>query len=185
MADLPDDLALERDRWRRIERMRPERIVFPRPGQESVWDYPRPPRVEAVEESLRVELGERVLAETRSGLRVLETASPPVYYFPPGDVSRDLLEPGPARTFCEWKGVASYWSARVGKRRVPDVAFCYAAPEDGFEAIRDHLAFFASRVDACFVGSERARPQPGGYYAGWLTSAIVGPFKGEPGTERW
>ena len=159
--------------------------VDPGPGQESVWDYPRPPRVETVPERLRVILDGAMLADTSRGLRVLETAGAPVYYFPPDDVRMDLLEPSPHRTSCEWKGRAVYLTFVGPTRRIGDVAWSYPDPSPGYEAIRGYLAFYAGRVDEAWVGDERATPQPGGFYGGWVTSRIVGPIKGEPGSFGW
>jgi uncharacterized protein (DUF427 family) len=168
--------------------------VEPGPGQESVWDYPRPPRVEASRRRVRVELGGRVIAESDRALRVCETASPPVYYVPREDVLPGVLEDSDTTTFCEWKGRARYFSARLdgldgldgpGGRLVPDVAWGYPRPEPGFEALRDHVAFYPGRVDACWLGEERVAPQAGPFYGGWVTAEIVGPYKGEPGTEGW
>jgi uncharacterized protein (DUF427 family) len=163
---------------------RPRRIE-PGPGQESVWDYPRPPRVEPVTEGLRVVMDGQVLAETASGLRVLETAGAPVYYFPPTDVDLGRLVSVERTSLCEWKGVASYHAYASGGRRIEDVAWCYEQPRAGFEAIAGYLAFYAGRVDEAWVGDERATPQPGGFYGGWVTSRIVGPMKGEPGSFGW
>jgi uncharacterized protein (DUF427 family) len=159
--------------------------VVPGPGQESVWDYPRPPRVERVAERLRVIVDGLVLADTTRGLRVLETAGAPVYYFPPDDVRMDHLEPSPNRTYCEWKGRAVYHRFVGASRRIEDIAWSYPDPTPGYEAIRGHLAFYAGRVDEAWVGDERATPQPGGFYGGWVTSRIVGPIKGEPGSFGW
>lgn len=159
--------------------------VIPGPGQESVWDYPRPPRVEAVGERLRVVVDGEVLADTTRGLRVLETAGAPVYYFPPDDVRMDRLAPSPHGSFCEWKGSAGYHHYVGATRRIQDVAWSYPAPTRGYEAIRGYLAFYAGRVDEAWVGDERAAPQPGGFYGGWVTSRIVGPIKGEPGSFGW
>ncbi len=180
-----DPREAERRHWRSVRRGRPREVVAPGPGQESVWDYPRPPRVEPATRPVRVELGGVVLAASPRALRVLETASPPVYYVPAEDVRREHLEPSSHQSFCEWKGVARYWSARVGDRFVPEVAWSYPTPDPGFEALRDCIAFYPGRVDACFLGDERVTPQAGSFYGGWVTSAIVGPFKGEPGTEGW
>lgn len=163
--------------------MIPERIAAG-PGQESVWDYPRPPRVEAVPERLRVVVDGEVLAETSRGLRVLETAGAPVYYFPPDDVRIDRLASSGRSTVCEWKGVATY-RTYVGDRRIDDVAWSYERPQPGFEAILGYVAFYAGKVDEAWVGEERATPQPGGFYGGWVTSRIVGPIKGEPGSFGW
>ena len=164
---------------------RPVEIQVPGPGQESVWDYPRPPRVEPVARRIRVEFGGIVLAETDAAFRVLETASPPVYYLPPADVRTEYLEPSPRSTICEWKGLANYRSVRVGERFAEDAAWSYPQPNPGYEAIRDYLAFYAGKMDACTVGGVRVTPQPGRFYGGWVTPDIVGPFKGEPGTEMW
>jgi uncharacterized protein (DUF427 family) len=159
--------------------------VEPGPGQESVWDYPRPPRVEAVPERIRVVVGGEVLAQTNRGLRVLETAGAPVYYIPREDVRFEHLEASPRRSVCEWKGLASYVTYAHGERRIEDIAWRYEAPLPGYEAIAGHLAFYAGRVDEAWVGDERAKPQPGGFYGGWITSRVVGPFKGEPGSFGW
>jgi len=159
--------------------------VVPGPGQESVWDYPRPPRVEAVPERIRVVVDGLTIADSTSALRVLETAGPPVYYLPPSDVRTDLLRPSPHETFCEWKGNASYHTLDLPGRTIHNVAWSYREPLPGYEAIRDHVAFYACLVDEAWVGDERATPQPGRFYGGWVTSRIVGPFKGEPGTTGW
>ncbi len=155
------------------------------PGQESVWDYPRPPRVEGVPERLRVIIDGEVIADTVQGLRVLETAGAPVYYFPPEDVRSERLMAGPHRSFCEWKGEAAYVTFVGTDRRVEDVAWSYPVPTPGYEAIAGYLAFFAGRVDEAWVGDERATPQAGGFYGGWVTSRIVGPIKGGPGSLGW
>ncbi|MEO8626250.1 MAG: DUF427 domain-containing protein [Candidatus Limnocylindrales bacterium] len=163
----------------------PSERVAPGPGQESVWDYPRPPRVEPVPERIRVVVDGLTIADSTRALRVLETAGPPVYYLPPDDVRLDLLERSAHATQCEWKGAAAYYTLRLGGRRTANVAWCYPKPLPGFESIRDHLAFYAGLVDEAWVGDERATPQPGRFYGGWVTSRIVGPFKGEPGSFGW
>jgi uncharacterized protein (DUF427 family) len=163
--------------------MQPVRIE-PGPGQESVWDYPRPPRVEPVPERLRVIVDGEVVAETDRGVRVVETAGAPVYYIPPEDIRLERLAPSGRSTVCEWKGVATYRSY-AGARTIADVAWSYDDPNPGYEAIRGYLAFYAGRVDEAWVGDERATPQPGGFYGGWVTSRIVGPIKGEPGSFGW
>ena len=159
--------------------------IVPGPGQESVWDYPRPPRIEAVEKRIQVFLGGRSLADTTRALRVLETAGAPVYYIPLEDTDQDRLRAGDRTSLCEWKGGASYIDFDDGQRRVPSVAWTYRNPNRGYAAIRNHLAFCASKVDEARVGDELARPQPGGFYGGWVTDSIVGPIKGEPGSEGW
>jgi uncharacterized protein (DUF427 family) len=175
----------EQDKWRKVARSRPADIIAPGPGRESVWGYPSPPRVEPVTPTVRVELEGRAIADTTRALRVCETASPPCYYIPPADILMEHLEPSARTSFCEWKGVASYWSVRVGGRYAKDAAWCYPDPDEGFDAIRDYIAFYPKRMDACWVGSERVTPQPGFYYGGWVTTDLVGPFKGVPGSEGW
>jgi uncharacterized protein (DUF427 family) len=159
--------------------------VQPGPGQESVWDYPRPPRVEPVAERILIVVNGRPLAETTRALRVLETAGAPVYYVPAADVDLGRLRPSSRTTVCEWKGSAAYVDYDDGTRRIPNVGWTYRSPNAGYDAIRDHFAFYAGRIDEAWVGDERARPQPGGFYGGWVTDAIVGPIKGEPGSEWW
>jgi uncharacterized protein (DUF427 family) len=164
--------------------VRPDRIE-PGPGQESVWDYPRPPRVEPVAQPIRVVFDGAVIADTRAAWRVLETSHPPVYYIPPADVAAGALVRTPRGSFCEWKGAAVYFTVRSGSREAPDAAWAYPSPAPGFEPIRDHVAFYAGPMDACWVGDERATPQPGGFYGGWITSTVVGPFKGVEGSWGW
>ena len=164
---------------------RPPRIP-PEPGQQSAWDFPRPPAVVPSDRHVRVELGGQVVAESRRAIRVLETAGAPTWYLPLADVRMELLVPVPGhRTVCEWKGTATYFDLVVGERRSERAAWTYADPRPGFEAIRDHIAFYPARVDAALVDGERAGPQGGGFYGGWVTSDVVGPFKGDPGTEGW
>ena len=153
------------------------------PERESVWDYPRPPRIEPVAWHLLVEHDGETLAETRGGVRVLETSHPPCYYFPPGDVDFAWLEPSPMQTFCEWKGRARYWHLRGKNGLVEDACWAYPDPID--ESIRDFVSFYARAVDACYVAGERVKPQEGDFYGGWITSWVEGPFKGGPGTRGW
>lgn len=180
-----DPHAAERVKWRNFPRVRPPNILVPGPGQESVWDYPRPPRVEPVAHRVRVELAGHVVVETYRALRVCETSSPPVYYAPSEDIAPGCLEPSARTSFCEWKGVARYWSVRVGDRLAKDAAWSYPAPDPGYEAIKDYVAFYPRRMDACFVGAQRVESQPGFYYGGWVTPELVGPFRGVPGSESW
>ncbi len=160
--------------------------IDPGPGQESVWDYPRPPRMEQSRKRLVVVLGGVTVADSNRSLKVMETAGAPTYYVPSDDVRMDLLVPndGPA-TFCEWKGFATYFDIRVGERESSRAAWTYEDPKPAFAALAGHLAFYPGRVDEASVDGERVRPQPGGFYGGWVTDEIVGPFKGEPGTEAW
>jgi uncharacterized protein (DUF427 family) len=154
---------------------------------ESVWDYPRPPRLEPVAKRLQVTLGGAVIADTVRGHRVLETSHPPVYYFPIEDVADGALVPSTSRrSVCEWKGVAAYYDVVGGDgRRVDRGGWSYRSPTAGFEAIRDAVAFFPAPMDSCTVAGEPVTPQPGGFYGGWITSDLVGPFKGAPGTMGW
>jgi len=163
----------------------PTKIQIPKRGQESVWNYPRPPRLVRVHQQIRVEFGGLVLAETTQAYRLLETASPPVYYFPPVDVRIAYLMPSVKQTVCKWKGLARYWSLRVQKRVALDAAWSYPNPREEYEVIRDYFAFYPGKLDACYVGKQKVKPQPGEFYGGWITSKILGPFKGEPGTEFW
>jgi uncharacterized protein (DUF427 family) len=134
---------------------------------------------------VRIEFGGRVLAETTRALRVCETASPPGYYIPPADVDITAIVPSQRTSFCEWKGVARYWSVQSGSRMAKDAAWSYPDPDSGFEVIRDYLAFYPRRMDACYVGGHRVTAQPGFYYGGWVTPELVGPFKGVPGSDSW
>ncbi len=153
---------------------------------EDVHAYPRPPRLERVADEIRIVFGGRLVARTAAAWRVLETTHPPTYYLPPDAFVAGALERGRARrSLCEWKGMAEYWSIRGGDRVAADVAWSYPAPTPAFAPIRDHLAVYAGPMDACFVGEERVEPQPGGFYGGWVTSNLVGPFKGGPGTAGW
>jgi uncharacterized protein (DUF427 family) len=154
-------------------------------AKESVWDYPRPPRLEPTSRHIRVELGGVVLADTSAAFRVLETSHPPVYYVPPQHIAQRYLIASSKSSFCEWKGRARYYSVVVGERRVENAAWCYPEPDPAFAAIRDYVAFYPSRMDSCFVDGERALAQPGDFYGGWITSDLVGPFKGGPGTRGW
>ncbi|MFE1601366.1 DUF427 domain-containing protein [Methylobacterium sp. ID0610] len=159
--------------------------MMPGPGQESVWDYPRPPRLEPVPERLRVVLGGVTIAETRAGLRILETSHPPTYYFPPDDVLPDLLGSPMPGGICEWKGRSFLFDVTVGDATAPGAAWMYPAPMAGFEPLAHYLAFYAGPMEACYVGEARVTPQAGRFYGGWITPRVVGPFKGDPGTEHW
>ena len=159
--------------------------VEPQPGQQSVWDYPRPPRLEPESRTVRVILGGAVVAESTSALRVLETSHPPGIYIPPSDVQIGVLVPNPATSVCEWKGRAVYWDALLGDTRVESAAWSYPSPSHGFEAITDYVSFYPGRIDECYLGDELVTPQEGGFYGGWITADVVGPFKGAPGTWGW
>lgn len=159
--------------------------IPPGPNQESVWDYPRPPRVEPTHRRIMIEIAGIVIADTTHAFRVLETSHPPVYYLPAVDIRMQYLTPSPHRSFCEFKGYANYWSVAVGQRIEEDCAWSYEHPSAGYEPIRGHIAFYAGRMDVCTVDSEVVIAQPGGFYGGWITKDVVGPFKGEPNTRGW
>lgn len=155
-------------------------------GVERVWDYPRPPGVTPCERRVRVEVAGEVLAESIRALRVLETSHPPTVYIPPVDVQVGLLVVSDTgATWCEFKGAARYLDAVVDARRVKAVAWSYPNPTAGYEALRDHVAFYPGRVDGAWLDDERVRAQPGDFYGGWITRDLVGPFKGAPGTRGW
>jgi uncharacterized protein (DUF427 family) len=164
--------------------MRPQPIS-PQPGQESVWDYPRPPRLEATPKRIQIIFNGVTIADTTNAYRVLETSHPPTYYLPPADLQLAYFQPSQRQTFCEWKGVGSYYSITVGDRTLVDVAWYYHQPTPQFAPIRDHVAFYAAPMDACYVAEELVIPQPGEFYGGWITADVVGPFKGEPGSWGW
>ena|SRR5690349_17984611 len=159
--------------------------AIPGRGEESVWDYPRPPRVEPVIARVRVVVDGVTVADTTRAIRVLETSHPPVYYVPRDDIREAAIRPAHGSSVCEWKGMASYWSIVTPSRRIERAAWSYESPSPGFEPIAGHLAFYAGLVDEAWVGDELATPQPGGFYGGWVTRDIVGPIKGEPGSWGW
>ena len=152
---------------------------------EKVWDYPRPPRVEPVAQEIVIVFGGRTIAATRDAKRVLETSHPPVYYLPREAFTCEMIASGRRQSFCEWKGYASYWTLREGAREAVDCAWGYSDPVAAYAIIRDHLAVYPAAMDACTVDGERVAPQPGGFYGGWITANLVGPFKGAPGTMHW
>jgi uncharacterized protein (DUF427 family) len=165
--------------------MAPATRVMPQPGQESVWDYPRPPRVERSDEDVVVVLGGQVVARTREALRVLETSHPPTYYLPYASFAEGALVPVSGTTFCEFKGTASYFDVVGGSRRAARAGWAYRHPSAGYEAILGHVAVMPGLMDRCTVDGEVVEPQAGGFYGGWITSRVVGPFKGGPGTVGW
>ena len=165
--------------------MRRPRPATPGPGQESVWDYPRPPRVEPSREHVEVWLGGERIAATSAVLRVLETSHPPTYYLPRDAFADGCLVPAEGATWCEWKGEAAYFDLRGGGRTAPRAAWTCSAPQRGFEVLREHVAVMPAAVDRCLVDGEEVLPQEGGFYGGWITSHVVGPFKGERGSHGW
>lgn len=164
--------------------MRPPRVE-PGPGQESVWDYPRPPALDPSDHHVVVRFGGQVIADTRRPIRVLETSQPPAYYLPAADVRTDLLHPVDRSTYCEWKGQAAYWTVEVGGTVAEGAVWSYPDPTPRFAPIVDHFAFYAQQMDECTVDGEVVDPNEGSFYGGWITSKVVGPFKGAPGTLGW
>ncbi|MHC9045880.1 DUF427 domain-containing protein [Microbacterium saperdae] len=165
--------------------MRRPHPVTPARGQESVWDYPRPPRVEPVPERVTIRLGGALIADTRHAVRVLETSHPPVYYLPIADFVPGALVDARGTSFCEFKGAARYLDVRSGGLVREGAAWNYPHPDPGYETLVDRVAVYAGQMDECTVGGEVVTPQPGGFYGGWVTSSVVGPFKGVPGSQGW
>lgn len=159
--------------------------IVPGPGQESVWDYPRPPRLEPSRRQIEVRFAGQTVAASARAYRVLETSHPPVYYLPPEDVRMDCLHENPRATWCEWKGLARYYDVSVGEVTAPAAAWYYPLPTRIYEPIRGYVAFYPGEMEACFVDGERVQAQPGDFYGGWVTRDVVGPFKGGPGSQGW
>ena len=157
----------------------------PGPGQESVWDYPRPPRVEPSDERVEIVLGGVVVASSTRTLRVLETSHPPTYYVPVDDVVPGALRPAAGSSWCEFKGEAAYFDVIGADAVAARSAWTYPHPSPGFEALVGHVAVMPGAMDRCTVDGEVVVPQSGGFYGGWITARVVGPFKGEPGTWGW
>jgi uncharacterized protein (DUF427 family) len=152
---------------------------------ENVWDYPRPPALERVARPIRIVFAGETIAQTAASFRVLETSHPPVYYLPPAAFLPGVLLAAPGGSFCEWKGQAVYWTIQSGGRQAAAAGWSYPDPTPAFRDIADHIAVYAGKMDACFVGEEQVIPQPGGFYGGWITSEVTGPFKGIPGSMGW
>jgi len=157
----------------------------PRPGQESVWQYPRPPRIESSSRHIVVVFGGEVVAETTRAMRVLETSQPPTYYIPPADYRRTCFRPSTHETFCEFKGVARHFDLVVGERVARHAAWLYPNPAARYAVLQDCVAIYPARVDTCLVDGQRVLAQEGGFYGGWITDDVAGPFKGGPGTKGW
>jgi uncharacterized protein (DUF427 family) len=166
--------------------------IIPKPGQESVWDYPRPPRVEACDKHIKIVFNGVIIADSKNTQRVLETSHPPVYYIPPADIKMEYLQVNQNRSFCEWKGIAGYYDLKVGDpaginstvRLSQSCAWYYPNPTPPFLVIKDYLAFYPSKMDICYVNDEQVTAQPGDFYGGWITRDIVGPFKGNDQTQN-
>ncbi len=163
---------------------RPEKIQ-PQEGQESVWDYPRPPRLEPCHKHIQIIFNGVTIVDTKNAYRVLETSHPPHYYIPPEDIQMEYLQPSQKGSFCEWKGTANYYTLTVNDKQAVNVGWYYPNPTPAFSDIKDYVAFYADPMDKCLVNGEIVTPQPGTFYGGWITSDIVGPFKGGAGSWGW
>ena len=165
--------------------LQPQRIE-PQPGQESVWDYPRPPLLERSHKQIKIIVNQVTLVDSCNTYRVLETSHPPVYYIPPEDIAMEYLNTADSRrSFCEWKGLASYYDLKVGDKQINNASWYYQEPTAYFAPIKDYVAFYPSKMDACYVDDELVTSQPGDFYGGWITNDIVGPFKGDTGSWGW
>ena len=154
-------------------------------GQESVWDYPRPPKLESFHKAIEVYFDNTLIASSIKTYRVLETSHPPVYYIPPGDISMEYLIKSDKTTYCEFKGQGSYYDIQLGTKKSKEIAWYYTDPRKDFMPIKNYLAFYADKVDRCTVDGVEVLPQPGDFYGGWITPNIIGPFKGVPGSWGW
>ncbi len=164
--------------WEYYGQKRPSFAITPKKGEESVWDYPRPPGIIPDSREVLIRLGDTVIVETKQAIRILETASPPTFYLPPSDINFEFLIKSPGTSRCEWKGAATYWDVVTPSKKLEKVGWSYPEPFDEFREISGYLSFYPAHLD-CFVDGERVRPQPGGFYGGWITKEIVGPVKGE------
>ena len=183
-SKLPPWIAAARAQWRWNGSARPPFAEVPSDTEESVWDYPRPPALIRDSREVTIQWGKREIARTRCSVRALETAHPPSFYLPWNDVARSLLCEVAGSSYCEWKGPARYWSLIDGNRQLPRVAWSYPAPLPGAELIADCVAFYPNDLE-CRVNGALVRPQAGGFYGGWITPELRGPFKGDPGSQDW
>ncbi len=183
---LPRWAAQGRVGWKHTGQERPSFAVPPGPGQESVWDYPRPPRLERDSREVIILWQNEVVARTEAAFRGLETAHPPTFYLPPESINRALVQPSPTRqtSRCEWKGEAIYYDVVANGEKLSRIAWTYPDPFDDFAELRDYFAFYPTPIK-CTLDGIRVEPQPGRFYAGWVTPELAGPFKGEPGSEGW
>ncbi|MTI22549.1 DUF427 domain-containing protein [Fulvivirga sp. RKSG066] len=164
--------------------MKPKPIK-PKPGQESVWDYPRPPKLEKFNKHIEIFFNGQRIVSTNKAYRVLETSHPPVYYMPMLDIEQQYLVASDRTTYCEWKGEGSYYHVSVKDKMAEDAAWYYNNPTPRFKEIKGYVAFYAHKMDKCLIDGEVVEPQPGNFYGGWVTKDIVGPFKGIEGSYGW
>ena len=166
-----------------LSRPKPDPI---KEGEESVWDYPRPPRLEKVDKKIEVFFNGQKIVEADGGYRILETSHPPTYYIDPKGFKLEYFKSaGRGGSFCEWKGYASYYDVEVDGKKAAGAAWTYKTPTGMYSVIKDHIAIYAAKMDYCTVGGEKVTPQPGNFYGGWITSWVKGPFKGIPGSMGW
>jgi len=165
--------------------MKHPKAIKPKQGEESVWDYPRPPKLEKVNGSVEVHFDGRRIASSNNALRILETSHPPTIYIPPSDIDQDVLIKSERSTFCEWKGKGYYYHLRSEETRIQNAAWYYPNPKPTYSALKNHLSFYPSKVESCYINGEKVEAQEGDFYGGWITSKIVGPFKGPPNTFGW
>jgi len=184
MSDTSSWLQAARDAWQWRGSNRPDFAELPGPGQVSVWDFPRPPRLVPDSREVVVMWGNLEVAHTKRAIMALETAHPPTFYLPWEDINQNLFQPAGGGSFCEWKGPAKYWSLVDGAHSLVKVAWSYPSPLPGAELIKDCVALYANSLQ-CNVGGQPVSPQPGGFYGGWITPELVGPFKGVPGSSGW
>ncbi|NEX19949.1 DUF427 domain-containing protein [Thiorhodococcus mannitoliphagus] len=184
MAIDQDTLERARAAWRFRGQERPDFAQTPAEGQESVWEYPRPPIYVPDARLIEVYAGDALLVRTHHSIRALETGSPPAFYLPPDALNQRMLTPSKRRSVCEWKGEAEYFHVQTGTGVIQDALWRYPQAFDAAASIAGWYACYPSRLD-CFVAGEPVRPQAGGFYGGWITQDVVGPFKGEPGTGHW
>ena len=159
--------------------------IKPKAGQESVWDYPRPPRLEPVKEHLRIVFNGVEIVSTNKAYRVLETSHPPTYYLPLADFKQGVLEQSKRKSFCEFKGEAIYYDVVCHDLKASQAAWGYPKAKGNFESIKDCVSVYAHAMEACYVNDEPVQAQEGDFYGGWITSKVVGPFKGASGTWGW
>lgn len=159
--------------------------IKPKAGQESVWDYPRPPRIEVCNKHLRIVFNDKIIADCNKSFRVLETSHPPTYYIPKGAFVEGVLQSTEGASFCEFKGRAQYYNIMVGEAIANKAAWGYPEPTEPFAVLKDTVSVYAHLMDACYVNDEQVKAQEGDFYGGWITDDIVGPFKGAPGTWGW
>lgn len=161
-----------------------EKPIDEKADVESVWDYPLPPKVEEFPQPIKIVFNGEIIADSLNSKRVLEKGHPPVYYLPMQNINSKLLKPSSKRTWCEWKGQAEYYDVIVGNQISINAAWYYPNPTPEFVEIAGYVAFYANKVEGCFVSDERVEAQAGGFYGGWITSNIQGPFKGSPSSKE-